>query len=105
MRQAVMGASMADKLARGAFVHDVREPDECAAGHLRGAQHPAAGARSGSRAARPVHVTSPSGNRSTRAAERIAALGVEAVPLAGGTAVWVRAGRPLVRGNVLHAAV
>ncbi|MGY3684915.1 rhodanese-like domain-containing protein [Streptomyces sp. TE33382] len=96
------------ELAHGAFVIDVREPDEYTTGHVPGAlSAPLSGLGSvlgelpGDR---PVYVICASGNRSARAAEQLAALGVDAVSVAGGTAAWARAGRPLVRGNAAHAA-
>ncbi|WP_329617525.1 rhodanese-like domain-containing protein [Streptomyces brevispora] len=98
----------AAELAHGAFVIDVRESDEYTAGHVPGALSTplsALGAVLGELpGGRPVYVICASGNRSARAAEQLAALGVEAVSVAGGTTAWARTGRPLVRGNAIHAA-
>ncbi|WP_254667989.1 rhodanese-like domain-containing protein [Streptomyces griseus] len=40
-----------------------------------------------------------SGNRSLRAAEHLAARGVDALSVTGGTAGWARTGRPLAGGS------
>ncbi|MFH9725065.1 rhodanese-like domain-containing protein [Streptomyces sp. NPDC017254] len=107
MREVDMGVFAAG-LAHGAFVIDVREPDEYAAGHVPGARSTplsALGAVLGELpGGRPVYVICASGNRSAWAVEQLAALGVDAVSVVGGTAAWARAGRPLVRGNAVHAA-
>ncbi|MEU6019564.1 rhodanese-like domain-containing protein [Streptomyces sp. NPDC047515] len=92
----------AAELANGAFVIDVREPDEYRAGHVPGA-HPAPLSELGAVVSalprgRTVYVICASGNRSGRAVEHLEALGVDAVPVAGGTAVWARAGHSLDHG-------
>ncbi|MEU5714662.1 rhodanese-like domain-containing protein [Streptomyces sp. NPDC020403] len=90
-------------LAGGAFVIDVREPDEYAAGHVPGV-HSAPLSTFGSAlgalpAGRQMYVICASGNRSLRAAEHLATRGVDALSVAGGTAGWARSGRPLVSGS------
>ncbi|GAB2826577.1 hypothetical protein GCM10027073_64580 [Streptomyces chlorus] len=95
----------AAELAHGAFVIDVRESNEYAAGHVPGAFSTplsALGAVIGDLPGdRPVYVICTGGNRSGWAAEHLAALGMDAV--AGGTAGWARTGRPLVYGTAVHA--
>lgn len=97
--QATFAAAHGD----GAVVIDVREPDEYVAGHV-----PAADlvplSRLTSYVAQlprgvPVYVICASGNRSLAAADFLARAGVDARSVAGGTGAWVRAGRPVVRGN------
>jgi rhodanese-related sulfurtransferase len=98
----------AAELAHGAFVIDVREPDEYTAGHVPGALSAplsALGAVLGELPGdRPVYVICASGNRSARAAEQLAALGMDAVSVMGGTAGWARAGHPIARGTDVPAA-
>ncbi|MFI0990457.1 rhodanese-like domain-containing protein [Streptomyces exfoliatus] len=106
MREVGVDAFAAD-LVDGAFVIDVRESDEYTAGHVPGALSTplsALGAVLGELPGdRPVYVICASGNRSAWAAEHLAALGVDAVSVAGGTASWAGTGRPLVRGRAAHA--
>ncbi|MEU7514081.1 rhodanese-like domain-containing protein [Streptomyces sp. NPDC042898] len=100
--------AFAAELAHDAFVIDVREPDEYTAGHVPGARSTplsALGAVLGQLPGdRSVYVICASGNRSAWAAEHLATLGVDAVSVAGGTAAWARAGRPLARGTAVRAA-
>ncbi|MEU4263136.1 rhodanese-like domain-containing protein [Streptomyces sp. NPDC025273] len=107
MRETALDAFAAE-LAHGAFVLDVRESDEYAAGHVPGALSTplsALGAVIGDLPGdRPVYVICAGGNRSARAAGQLAVLGVDAVSVAGGTAGWARTGRPLVRGTDAHSA-
>ncbi|MFE4335908.1 rhodanese-like domain-containing protein [Streptomyces sp. NPDC056831] len=98
----------AAELANGAFVIDVREPDEYQAGRVRGA-HPAPLSTLGAVVSalpgdQRVYVICASGNRSGRAAEHIEALGADAVSVAGGTAAWARAGHFLDCGAAAEAA-
>jgi rhodanese-related sulfurtransferase len=51
------------------------------------------------RSERPVYVICKTGARSARACEFLAAQGVEAVNVAGGTLAWIRSGRDYVSGN------
>ncbi|MEU8619614.1 rhodanese-like domain-containing protein [Streptomyces sp. NPDC048623] len=93
----------ATELAAGAFVIDVREPDEYVAGHVPGARPAPLSALGAALAELPadrtVYVICASGNRSLWAADQLAARGVDAVSVAGGTKGWARAGRPLVCGT------
>jgi len=83
----------------GAWLLDVREDDEWAAGHAPGARHVPLGELS-ARAAevpqdQPVYVICRSGVRSGRAAQALAAAGWEAINVAGGMQDWAAAGRPM----------
>lgn len=77
---------------------DVREPDEWAAGHAAGARHVPLGEL------RPeaidpgatVITVCRSGNRSARAAELLAAAGIEVRNMAGGMLEWARLGLHVV---------
>ncbi|WP_327241403.1 rhodanese-like domain-containing protein [Streptomyces sp. NBC_01320] len=98
----------AAKLANGAFVIDVREPDEYRAGHVPGARlaplSTLGAVADDLPSDRPVYVMCASGNRSGRAAEHLQAIGVDAVSVAGGTAARARAGCPVARGAAAEAA-
>jgi rhodanese-related sulfurtransferase len=87
----------------GAVVVDVREPFEYAGGHVPGAVLIPL-RQLASRVAElphdaPVYVVCASGNRSLSAAGYLAASGIDAWSVAGGTGAWLRAGRPIVRGT------
>ncbi|HEU0041903.1 MAG TPA: rhodanese-like domain-containing protein [Jiangellaceae bacterium] len=95
--------ALAAALPSGAAVIDVREPDEYRAAHIPGAQlMPLSSVPArvdelpGDRA---VYVVCAVGGRSFRAAEYLAALGVEAYNVAGGTQDWLSAGFPVVTGD------
>ncbi|KRV51340.1 sulfurtransferase [Wenjunlia vitaminophila] len=94
--------SFAAAWADGAYVLDVREPDEYRAGHVPGALlAPLSGLATAAPAlpeGRPVYVICASGNRSRRAADQLAAIGARAYSVAGGTRGWARTGRPLAAG-------
>ena len=80
---------------------DVREPDEWAAGHIRGALHIPLGdleRRTGELdAARPVIAVCQSGRRSLIAAEQLIQRGFgDTASLAGGMNAWANAGHPVV---------
>jgi rhodanese-related sulfurtransferase len=94
--------------AEGALVLDVREPEEYRAGHVPGARLAPlsilAAAVGEVPKGRPVYVICASGNRSQYGAERLAAVGADAVSVAGGTNGWARTGRPLVTGPAPGAA-
>lgn len=86
----------------GAFVVDVREPEEYVGGHVPGAvliplrDVPT---RLGELPKeRPVYVICRSGNRSLTAADWMAAAGVDARSVAGGTSAWIEAGGRVVSG-------
>ncbi|MET9290842.1 rhodanese-like domain-containing protein [Streptomyces sp. NPDC003077] len=84
-----------------AVLVDVREDAEWAAGHAPGALHLplsrlSAGASLPSAAqGKPVVAVCRSGNRSQRAAEILAASGVEATDVTGGMTAWAEAGLPV----------
>lgn len=94
--------------AAGALVVDVRQPEEYVAGHVPGTRLlPLATVRDqlpDLPTDQPVFVICASGNRSYTAACWLAAAGVDAVPVAGGTSGWLRTGRPVVRGPHAHEA-
>lgn len=90
----------------GAFVIDVREPNEYVEGHVPGAQlvplstvinHVAEFPRD-----RRIYVICRSGNRSLGATDLLNRLGFDAVSVAGGTVAWASQNLPVVTG--LHAA-
>lgn len=83
-----------------AWLLDVREDDEWAAGHAPGARHIPLG-QLGARAAeipqgRDIYVICRSGGRSGRAAQALAGAGWRAINVAGGMQDWAVAGRPMV---------
>ena len=86
-------------LPAGAFLLDVREDDEWAAGYAPGARHIPLGELGARTAEIPqdqvVYVICRSGGRSARAAHALAAAGWQAVNVAGGMQDWVAAGRPM----------
>ncbi|MET9883286.1 rhodanese-like domain-containing protein [Streptomyces sp. NPDC006430] len=87
----------------GAVVLDVREPEEYRAAHVPGA-HLAplsmlAAALPRVPEGRTVYVICASGNRSQWAADRLAAAGMDALSVAGGTRGWAGMGRPVVTGS------
>lgn len=90
--------------AAGAFVVDVREPDEWAAGHIEGAKLISLGDLI-SRVSevpkdRDVVVVCRSGNRSAQGRDILLGAGFTAVTsMAGGMSAWVAAGQPLVVGT------
>jgi rhodanese-related sulfurtransferase len=88
--------------SQGAFVLDVREPDEYEDGHVPGAvpmplatvpdhvdQVPTTG---------PVYVICAAGARSRRAAEFLRGAGADAINVAGGTRAWIDAEKQTVTG-------
>ena len=94
---------LAARLEAGAFLVDVREADEWAAGHIAGAVHiPLATVPErldAVRSASPVHLVCKSGGRSARAGEYLAGLGIDAVNVTGGMLAWQRAGLPVRTGD------
>jgi rhodanese-related sulfurtransferase len=88
---------LAEQLAAGARLVDVREPGEYAAGHVPGAVLvPLATVPDNVDAFRgdgPVYVICRSGGRSMKACEYVAAQGLEPVNVAGGTLAWIDSGR------------
>ncbi len=85
----------------GAFVIDVREAYEYAAGHVPGAllvPLATVHARMGEFPRHePVYVICASGSRSLAAASWLASAGIDAWSVAGGTSAWASAGGPLAR--------
>jgi rhodanese-related sulfurtransferase len=92
-----------ERLADGARLIDVRQPDEFDEARVSGAVLvPLATVPDNVDAFRsdgPVYVICKTGARSARACEFLAAQGVEAVNVAGGTLAWIRSGRDYVSGN------
>ena len=88
---------LAEQLATGSRLVDVREHDEFDSGHVPGAVHIALGTVPDNvevfRGAGPTYVICRSGGRSLRACEFLAGQGVEAVNVAGGTLAWQLSGR------------
>jgi rhodanese-related sulfurtransferase len=87
-------------LPDGAFLLDVREDDEWAAGHAPDAVHVRLGDL-GSRAGelprdREVYVICRSGARSAYAAQSLTGAGWTAVNVADGMTGWAVAGRPMI---------
>jgi rhodanese-related sulfurtransferase len=89
--------------ADGAFVIDVREPQEYADAHVPGATlipmaclpHHVGELPAG----QPVYVICASGNRSWTAARFLAGRGIDARSVIGGTGDWIARGLPVVRGE------
>ena len=83
-----------------AFLLDVREDDEWAAGHAPDAVHVRLG-ELGARVGevphdREVYVICRSGTRSAYAAQALASAGLKAVNVADGMTGWAVAGRPMI---------
>ncbi|MFB7368445.1 rhodanese-like domain-containing protein [Streptomyces sp. NPDC056222] len=101
-------AALTPSQATGRFgeftVIDVRSPGEYAAGHLPGAHniplHRLAEAADTLKAVAgrtPLLVVCASGARSAKGCARLAAVGIEATTLEGGTAAWAAAGHEVER--------
>jgi rhodanese-related sulfurtransferase len=96
-----VGAEEAARLVRdGAFLLDVREPDEWLAGHAAAATHIPLGLIPDRTAELPVDTTIVAvcrvGGRSQQAAAFLVAKGIEAVNLAGGMKAWAAAGLDVI---------
>jgi rhodanese-related sulfurtransferase len=94
-------AEAARLIDEGAFLVDVREPDEFAAGHAPGAVNmpleqldPDAVPRD-----RLIITTCRTGRRGAKAAARLLAAGFDVRNLAGGMTAWAAAGLPVVRDD------
>jgi rhodanese-related sulfurtransferase len=83
----------------GAWLLDVREDDEWAAGHAPGATHIPVGELSSRATEIPrdttVYVICRSGGRSARAAFALSTSGWDVLNVAGGMQDWAAAGRPM----------
>jgi len=94
---------MSAELPAGAFLLDVREDDEWAAGHAPGAVHVRLGelgARVGELPRdREIYVICRTGVRSAYAALALAGGGLAALNVADGMAGWAVAGRPMISEN------
>ncbi|MEI7617476.1 MAG: rhodanese-like domain-containing protein [Actinomycetota bacterium] len=94
---------LAEKLAHGARLVDVREIDEYESGHIPGALHVVLGTVPDNveifRGDGPTYVVCKSGGRSMRACEFLADHGVNIVNVAGGTMAWIQSGRDTVAGD------
>jgi rhodanese-related sulfurtransferase len=89
---------------QGAFVLDVREPDEWAAGHIEGATLIPLGQLAGRVGEVPrdrtVVVVCHSGNRSAQGRDILRQAGFTNVTsMAGGMSAWTAAGQPVVQGS------
>jgi molybdopterin-guanine dinucleotide biosynthesis protein A/rhodanese-related sulfurtransferase len=94
---------LAEVAAEGAWVLDVRQPDEYEAGHVPGA-HLIPLDQLGARHTevpndQEVYVVCGSGGRSAAATEALNGAGYRAVNVAGGTKGWIEAGNPVVPGT------
>ncbi len=96
---------LAEQLARGAPLVDVRQPEEYVSGHVPGAQLvplatvPENVGRFVHDGPGPVYVICRSGARSMNACEYLAAQGLDVVNVQGGTMAWVMSGRDVVTGD------
>ncbi len=84
----------------GAWLLDVREDDEWAAGHAPEARHIPIG-QLGARTAeipqdQDIYVICRSGGRSGRAAQALSGAGWTAINVAGGMQDWAAAGKPMI---------
>ncbi|MFE2441677.1 rhodanese-like domain-containing protein [Streptomyces melanosporofaciens] len=92
-------------------VIDVRTPGEYASGRLPGAHNIpldhldiALPALKAAAVRGPLLMVCASGNRSTTACERLAAAGIPAATLTGGTTAWIQHGHPVHRDGTTKAA-
>ena len=104
----VIPQEAADLRDQGAVLVDVREGDEWSVGHAPEAVHVPL-AEVGDAVSRfdgqQVLAVCRSGGRSARAAEILAAAGVEVRNVAGGMTAWAEAGLPVVRDDGAAGAV
>ncbi|CAN5718115.1 rhodanese-like domain-containing protein [soil metagenome] len=96
---------LAERIAAGGRVVDVREPDEYDGGHVPGALSvPLATVADHLEAFRddeagPVAVICQSGGRSGRAVDLLTDHDIEATNVIGGTGAWIASGRQTVTGD------
>ncbi len=94
---------LADRMAHGIRLIDVREPDEFAEARVPGAiLVPLRSVPEQVEAFRgdgPAYVICRSGGRSMQACEFVAGQGVEAINVAGGTLAWIASGRDVSSGD------
>ena len=87
----------------GAYVVDVREPQEYVAGHVPGARLvPLATFADTTHELptnRPIYVICQSGSRSMVAAQHLDRSGRDARTVVGGVNGWIGAGRPIIRSS------
>ena len=100
MNQTAAPEVMSSELPAGAYLLDVREDDEWAAGHAPGAVHVPLG-ELGERFGelprdREVYVICRIGQRSAYAARALGGAGLNAINVAVGMAGWAAAGRPMI---------
>ena len=92
--------------AAGAWVVDVRDSGEYRGGHVPGARLMPLSTLPLRVAElpkdQPVYVICQAGGRSAQATALLRGLGIDARSVAGGTAAWAEAGRPLVLGTDPH---
>lgn len=92
-------SDLAEALAAGANVIDVRERSEYAEGHIPGALNVPMSELTGRvdeiDRTGPVHVVCASGNRSAAMVDVLRAHGFDARNVVGGTSAWIRAGHPI----------
>lgn len=93
---------LADRLASGARLIDVREPAEYDEAHVPGAVLVPLGTVpdrvDAFRGDGPTYVICRSGARSMKACEVVAEHGIDVVNVAGGTMAWVTSGRDYATG-------
>lgn len=83
-------------------VLDVRSAEEFTGGHVPGAVNvplEQVVADPGRYTGQEVYLICQSGGRSAKAAQALAAAGARATSVAGGTAGWIEAGRPIESGD------
>lgn len=93
---------LAEAMAAGARVIDVREPVEFDEAHVPGARPIPLGSVpdhvDSFRGDGPAYVICRSGGRSMQACEFLAPQGIDAVNVAGGTLAWIASGRDVATG-------
>jgi rhodanese-related sulfurtransferase len=99
----------AQRVDEGAFLLDVREPDEWQAGHAPAAQHLPLGRLQEAEAMlpkdRPIVAVCRVGGRSERAAVALRGAGYDVSNLAGGMRAWAAAGQPVVTDDGAEGTV